>query len=387
MEIHWSRIKKAQELLAENKIIALMIMNHDDYRYFFGGDRTQPRAIIPVIGEPVFFAFEAEKEELSQKLNEKMQIFTFKKVQEQMSGIREVFRNLLSEPTINDLLQVSHSLEQKEKIKVGMQLLFATPYFLVELFEKLNPKLKIVSSDPVMDQLRMVKDESEFNLLTKAQAIAAKGMDRVIELLQPGVTEHELATEALYTMMKQGSVGTSTPIHINSGVRSNWIHGTFSKRSIEKGDLVVVNLTPMFEGYCANLARTFVVGKATDSQLKLLETYHQIVLATQEKLLPGTTSKELDAIGEKIAIEQNLAEFHINGISHGIGLRFEETPASTIIPVHRRVKLIENMAVTIGHTILAVPEIGGVRMEDIYRVTLEGGKILHPYPLDRWEIS
>jgi len=104
-------------------------------------------------------------------------------------------------------------------------------------------------------------------------------------------------------------------------------------------------------------------------------------------LLPSKTPKDLDAVGEIIAKENNLADYHINGISHGIGLRFEETPASTIIPVHRRVKLKENMAMTIGHTILAVPEIGGVRMEDIYKVTSKGGKILHPYPLDNWEIK
>jgi len=41
----------------------------------------------------------------------------------------------------------------------------------------------------------------------------------------------------------------------------------------------------------------------------------------------------------------------VNGVSHGIGLRFEETPASTIIPVHRKTTLRENMTVAMGHTI------------------------------------
>jgi Xaa-Pro aminopeptidase len=64
----------------------------------------------------------------------------------------------------------------------------------------------------------------------------------------------------------------------------------------------------------------------------------------------------------------------------GLGLRFEEAPASTIIPPHRNLRLRHGMTVTIGHTILAIPGFGGVRHEDVYRVTPAGG-ILAPYPI------
>ena len=59
---------------------------------------------------------------------------------------------------------------------------------------------------------------------------------------------------------------------------------------------------------------------------------------------------------------------------------FEEKPASTIIKPHRDVELQEGMTVTIGHTILAISGIGGVREEDVYRVEEGGCKILFPYP-------
>ncbi|RLD91877.1 MAG: hypothetical protein DRJ13_17135, partial [Bacteroidetes bacterium] len=185
-----------------------------------------------------------------------------------------------------------------------------------------------------------------------------------------------------YTMMKAGSSGTSTPIHINSGIRSCWIHGKADHEEIKDGDLVVVDLTPKFQGYCANLARTFVVGEPEPQQLKLIETYFEINKATREALIPGVTAGRLDRIGRGVCIEKGLGEYHLNGISHGIGLRFEETPASTILPNHRTVKLKDKMTVTIGHTILAIPGYGGVRFEDVYRVTPEGGEILFDYPLD-----
>ena len=52
MQIQSERIHRAQRLMAQQGMIGLMIMTHDDYRYFFGELRAQPRAIIPVSGPP-----------------------------------------------------------------------------------------------------------------------------------------------------------------------------------------------------------------------------------------------------------------------------------------------------------------------------------------------
>jgi Xaa-Pro aminopeptidase len=183
-------------------------------------------------------------------------------------------------------------------------------------------------------------------------------------------------------MMKAGAEGTSTPIHINAGIRSCWIHGKVDRRPIQAGDLVVIDLTPQYDGYCSNLARTYVVGEPNEEQNRLLETYRLMCEVTRQALKPGATVGALDALGKQVCEQNRFGEYHLNGISHGIGLRFEETPASTIIPAHRRTELRENMTVTIGHTILAIPGVGGVRYEDVYRVTPTGGEPLHCYPLD-----
>jgi Xaa-Pro aminopeptidase len=228
----------------------------------------------------------------------------------------------------------------------------------------------------------MVKEQEEIILMRRAQAIAGLGMDRARELLRPGITGHDIATEVLYTMMKAGAEGTSTPIHINAGDRSCWIHGKVDNNPIMEGNLVVIDLTPQYEGYCANLARTFTLGPPNEVQSQLIDTYTEMREATRQRLKPGVTVSELDSLGKEICERRGLSEYHLNGISHGIGLRFEETPASTIIPAHRGTKLRENMTMTIGHTILAIPDVGGARFEDVYLVTPDGGEALHPYPID-----
>lgn len=381
MQINVDRIRRAQKLMAQQGMMGLMIMNHDDYRYFFGELRAQPRAIIPVSGEPLLIAFAAEEPELRQALGD-TPVEIFSDIGGQMSAVRRAFRALAQREVPADF-----AFSADGRPRVGMQFWFQTPAFLVDLFRKLNHDIELVSSDPVIDELRMVKEPAEVEWMQAAQKIAALGMDQARELIQPGVSGHQIATEVLHTMMKAGAEGTSTPLHVNTGVRTCWIHGKADKRPIQAGDLVVVDLTPQVEGYCANLARSFVVGRPSDQQRQLYQCYLEMRAATAAALKPGVNGLKLDAIGKEICQAAGLGDYHIDGTAHGIGLRFEETPASTIIKAHRRVPLREGMMVTVGHTILAIPGMGGVRLEDVYRVAPAGGQLLVPYPDDRWIIE
>jgi Xaa-Pro aminopeptidase len=318
----------------------------------------------------VLIAFAAEAPAIQEYLGDaKVRVFTH--VGEQMAAVSGTFRELLGPAQAAGL---------GERPKIGMQMWFDTPAFLVDMFRRMNPRFELVASDPVMDALRMVKEPGEVDLLTEAQQIAGLGMDRARELIGPDATAHEIGTEALHTMMEAGAEGTSTPLHVNVGIDSCMIHGRVSSKPLQAGDLVVIDLTPQVEGYGANLARTFVVGRPDDRQQKLFEAYTEMVEATRRMMRPGITVRELDAIGGEICAAHGLGDHHLEGIAHGIGLRFEETPASTIIKQHRNVKIQAGMTMTIGHTILAIPGFGGVRDEDVYLVTPEGGKILSPYP-------
>ena len=107
-----------------------------------------------------------------------------------------------------------------------------------------------------------------------------------------------------------------------------------------------------------------------------------VIAVVCDSMRPGATVADLDALAGGVLGGRGLGDHHVNGIGLGIGLRFEVTPASTITPLHRNIPLREGMTVTIGHTILAIPGFGGVRHEDVHRVTLAGGGLLAPYPID-----
>ena len=371
MNVRQDRIARVQARMREEGLVAIVVMNHDDYRYLFGTDRTQPRAIIPFEGPPELIAFTGEEPELRASLaNGEVRVF---------GSVGGQIHDIVGR--LREIVAATGSPPAGGRPRVGMQLWFETPAFLVDLFRKVNPEVDLVSSDPVMDPLRAIKDPGELACMTEAQRIAGLGMDRARELLRPGVTAHEVATEALHVMMQAGAESTSTPLYVNFGIETCMLHGRLSPRPLEHGALVLIDLTPQVEGYCANLARTFVLGKPDNRQRELLATYLELVDAVRPAMCPGATVAQLDELAADVRERHGLAEYGVYGIGHGIGLRFEEPPASTIIPAHRNLPLQEGMTVTIGHPVLAIPGFGGVRFEDVYRVTPSGGEVLWPYPI------
>jgi Xaa-Pro aminopeptidase len=373
LKVRLDRISLIQAALQERGWIAIVILNHDDYRYLFGTDRAQPRAIIPFQGPPELLAFSGEEPELRAALTEG-EVMIFGSVGGQIHDVVGRLRELAEAAPVEWAPDGRH--------KVGIQQWFHTPAFLLDLFRQVNPGIEVVSSDPVMDQFRMIKEPDEIALLTEAQRIAGLGMDRARGMLRPGVTAHEIATEVIYTMMKAGAEGTSTPVYVNFGIETCMLHGRLSPAPLERGQLALIDLTPTVDGYCANLARTFVLGEPDERQAVLFDTYREIVAAARNGMKPGATVAQLDALAGDICEAHGLGDFQVYGIGHGIGLRFEEPPASTIIPPHKNLPLAEGMTVTIGHTVLAIPGFGGVRFEDVYRVGADGSDPLFEYPVD-----
>ena len=187
--VRFDRIERAQAMMQEQGVAAIVVMNHDDYRWFFGIDRAQPRAIIPATGAPALIAFTAEEEELRTLLGGP-EIMSWGSLGGQINDVVSRLREIAAEVTAVAPVPSAH-------LRVAMQQWFETPAFLVEMFRKVNPGMELVSSDPIMDPLRAVKEPAEIASMTEAQRIAGIGMDRARTLLRDGANAHEIATEAL----------------------------------------------------------------------------------------------------------------------------------------------------------------------------------------------
>ncbi len=362
--IHKERLERAQELMRRNGIDAYLILTHDDYIYFFGEDRYQPRAVIPAAGTPIIITFRGEEDEIKENLGAE-DVRIFGTVGQQIKEVVDLMRELRGD---------------KPALTIGVQMWFSTPAFLLNVFQKANPQVNVVDIALVMDGLRMVKDRDEVELMRRAGEIAAIGMKAAAGVIRPGVTENDVAAEAEYAMRKAGGHGTATPVYVNSGIRSGWLHGTATDKIIREGDLVVLDLVPRYQGYCANLCRTFVAGTPTAKQRELINVYQSAQEAGIKALRPGLRMKDIDNAAKAVFDAAGYGNLYVPGISHSIGLGFEEPPAPTIHITDFTVPILAGMTLTAGHSVLSVPGIGGVRIEDTFHITPDGPIALTVYP-------
>ena len=362
MALPMDRIQAAQARMQEHGIDALLLLNAGEYRYFIGEERMQQRAIIPAHGEPVVFVFREEIEEASAALAPAI-VRPYGGMGDMMRAINETVRELG--------LQAG---------RIGVEQSLATSLLSVQRFQQGNPGVQIVDSQPAVAPLRMIKSADELALMRRAGGIAIVGMEAALRALREGITENEIAAEAEYAMRRAGAEGVALRSLVNSGPRSARLHGGVTGRQLAHGELISIALSPKYEGYCASLTRTVLLGTPTPQQQGLFDVYLAMQNAVIDAARPGTRVSDLNRVALRIATAAGFARHFVPGFSHGIGLALMETPSTTDSPRDASLALQVGMTVTAGHSLLAVEAIGGVRLEDTGVIGEEGWQTLTPFP-------
>jgi len=363
-QIHRERIERLQQNMAEQGVDVFLVLTHDDYAYFIGEIRRQPRALIPRQGEPVLLTFASEVEEARRNTG-LTDIRPYRGLHEMMLAIISFFKGL-----------------GVEKPKVAIKMEFHTPYFLIERFKMANPMVEIVDAGPLVSPLRRVKSAEEVALIREAARLADLGIETARQVIRPGITELEVATEVEYVLKKNGADGLGFPMFVNSGYRSLWLHGGATRKVIEPGDLIIVDIGPIYQGYHADICRTFSVGEPSEEAKRLYGLYRRMQEVALEAARPGMALHQIEARIEEVLKKDGLQDYYLRGFIHGVGLSFEETPFPTIFPEDVLMPLEAGMTLAAGHPILSVPGIGGVRVEDTVHLTAAGVEMLTTAPRD-----
>lgn len=219
--------------------------------------------------------------------------------------------------------------------------------------------------------LRMIKSGAELSLVRKSASIASKGMALAAELAEVGRTELEIAAEVEHGMRRAGSEGTSFPTIVASGKNSWFPHASATGKKLGKGELVVVDLGAIFNGYCSDMTRTFAISP-TSKQLKIIEVVKQAQRAAIAEARPGVEASSLDGVARKVIARAGYARFATHGTGHGVGLEIHEPPS--LAPNSKDV-LRENVVFTVEPGVY-VPRLGGARWEDMVLVKKRGHEIL-----------
>ncbi|MCF0145041.1 MAG: aminopeptidase P family protein [Eubacterium sp.] len=244
------------------------------------------------------------------------------------------------------------------------------------LQEKL-PQVKVWKPlDQRISRLRSVKTTEELTCLEKAESIGDAAFSEIPGILRPGMTEKEVAAELEYRMKKHGAEGVSFSTIVASGVHSSMPHAVPTDKKLETGDFVTMDFGCMYEGYCSDMTRTVVIGKASDQQNRIYDIVLEAQKACLDGLRAGITGKEADALARTVICKAGYGEYFGHGTGHGVGLYIHEEPR--LSPSDLTV-LEEGMVVTVEPGIY-LPGFGGVRIEDMVVITKTGCRNLTKSP-------
>jgi Xaa-Pro aminopeptidase len=270
---------------------------------------------------------------------------------------------------------VSLLLDLKLK-NIGFESLSITFSFHRSLVEKLTNEGKLIPLEDELKNLRAVKDAQEMALIQRTIDISSKAFLHILETLKEGIFEREVALEMEFFMKNNGAEAISFDLIIASGERSALPHGKAAVKRIEKGDLVLIDFGSGFEGYHSDQTRTVVCGQPSAEQKKVYQVVKDAHDKAIEKVSQGIPIQEVDAAARDHIRDQGYGEYFGHGTGHGIGLAVHEDP---VVNSENKGPLQEGMVFTIEPGIY-IPEWGGVRIEDMIRVTSQGAEVLTYLP-------
>lgn len=274
---------------------------------------------------------------------------------------------------LNDFI-AAHNIQ-----KLGIE----DDYMSLGQFNALTDSLKaeLVYAGGLISSLRASKDEEELSRMVKAQEITDKAFDAIIQFIQPGMTEAEIAARLTYEMLRLGAQRMSFDPIVASGPNGSRPHAIPGPRQVQKGDFITMDTGAMLDGYHSDMTRTVALGKVSDEQRKVYETVLQAQLAVIDAVKPGILCCDVDKIARDI-IEKDYPGTFGHGLGHGVGFEIHEWPAFS----HRdQTPCAEGMVIT-DEPGIYVPAKYGVRIEDMLLVTADGCRSLTKSPKELIEL-
>lgn len=258
-------------------------------------------------------------------------------------------------------------------------------YMTVADYDKLTQKTKCrpvpVSRD--VSALRKVKDAQELQYITEAARIADSAFAHIVPQLAPGKTERALALELETFMRRAGAEDVSFETIFASGERSAMPHGTASDKPLHKGDFVTMDFGCKYKGYCSDMTRTVVLGRASERQREIYEIVLEAQRTAIAAMRPGASCREVDAAARDVIAAHGYGDNFGHSLGHSLGLDIHESPACS----PKSVDTLEAGMLMTAEPGIYVDGFGGVRIEDLLIVMQDGTQNLTASPKELLELD
>lgn len=248
----------------------------------------------------------------------------------------------------------------------------------IEKVKKEYPAHQWAKSNPILQNIRGVKEPEEIELMQKACDITEKGFRRVLKFVKPGVWEHEIEAEYLHEFIRNRSKGFAYSPIIASGNNANVLHYLENNKQVKDGDMILMDLAAEYANYSSDMTRTIPVnGRFTARQKEVYSAVLRVKEEATKMLVPGTLwaeyhkevgklmTSELIGLGllDKADVQNEnpdwpaYKKYFMHGTSHHIGLNTHDYG-------ELKKPMKANMVFTVEPGIYIPAEGMGIRLED-----------------------
>ncbi|MCH9633967.1 MAG: Aminopeptidase YpdF [Chlamydiae bacterium] len=229
---------------------------------------------------------------------------------------------------------------------------------------------KIKSIPGLLGNLRICKDTEEIKRIKKSCEITAKGYTYIKKHFKEGVTEKELAFKLEFYLRKLGAEKMSFDPIVAFGKNSANPHYTPQDVKLKKNDVILIDSGCIYDGYCSDMTRTYLVGKAAPKMQRIYDLVAQIQKEAIEMCQVGVPLDSIEKATHTFFKKHEVDDLFIHSLGHGLGIEIHEAPR-----YNTKNCVEEGMVLTVEPG-LYIDGLGGVRIEDTLLVTQKGPKIL-----------
>ncbi|MGW4163573.1 M24 family metallopeptidase [Streptomyces sp. NPDC004788] len=229
------------------------------------------------------------------------------------------------------------------------------------------PDTSYVSLTEALPMLRAVKDEAELARIATAGAAADAAYGEILKVRFAGRKETEVAADLAALLMEFGHSQVDFTV-VGSGPNGANPHHEAGDRTIERGDMVVLDFGGLKHGYGSDTTRTVHVGEPTDEERRVHDLVREAQQAGFEAVRAGAACQDVDRAARKVITDAGYGEYFIHRTGHGIGVTTHEPP---YMIEGEELPILPGMCFSIEPGVY-LPGRFGVRIEDIVTLTQDG---------------
>jgi Xaa-Pro aminopeptidase len=236
-----------------------------------------------------------------------------------------------------------------------------------------RPEARVAAVENLVEGMRIVKDAEEIEQIKASLWHTESVLAEVWEALTPGLTEKDVAWQIEKGIRERGAEAVSFPPIVAGGPSGALPHAVPGERRIGAADGVILDIGSRLNHYCSDLTRTWLAGSVEPRLREIYRIVREAQLAAQDAICAGKDSYAVDQVARDLIGRAGYGENFGHGLGHGVGLAVHEKPGFGKLS---RMVLQENMVVTVEPGIY-LTGYGGVRLENMVRVTVNGCELLN----------